>query len=252
MQRDKFYKEMLDYTMALFCAFNPFAPNQAGMILFRQNIGVSIPLARYSRTEWETKVNTVRTNPSSCCSCCTPLADAFELASVEFARGGVNPEKIAFVITDGVPVNNLNGGAAKWRFHANTGLYNPAQYKFSDVNEQAEILKQRGIRVFLVGIPSNTGRPPAMDYFRGIPSNADRDPKSSNPNRQCVERNGKYYCYNWNPRPIVSQPIDKNSFSSNTFDVNALLESTVTALCFVVPTKSPTIAPTAGVSFCIG
>ena len=36
-----------------------------------------------------------------CCSCCTPTAEAFELALEEFSLHAVSDFRIAFVITDG-------------------------------------------------------------------------------------------------------------------------------------------------------
>ena len=106
MNRVRFYSTMLDYTQSLYCAFDPRETNQAGMILFAQNVYVRIPLGPYSQDEWFSQVETVRSDDTACCSCCTPTAEAFDLASQEFQVHGKNTVRIAFVITDGVPSNN--------------------------------------------------------------------------------------------------------------------------------------------------
>ena len=68
-----FYSHMLDYTLALFCALHESEPNQAGMIVFNQEIQVYIPLGKYTRQQWKAQVETVRetqySNFPACCSC---------------------------------------------------------------------------------------------------------------------------------------------------------------------------------------
>lgn len=77
MDRRRFYREMLDYTLALYCAFPQQSGNQAGMVLFSEKIFVRIPLAQYNREEWFREIEAVRADETACCSCCTR---EFELA----------------------------------------------------------------------------------------------------------------------------------------------------------------------------
>jgi hypothetical protein len=71
MNRDRFYGEMLDYCLSLYCAFDPTRNNQAGMIVFNQQIQTYVPLAIYSQDQWFNQVQTVRntrnTNSPACC-----------------------------------------------------------------------------------------------------------------------------------------------------------------------------------------
>ena len=61
---------MLDYTQALFCAFDTRDRNKAGMIMFNKNVRVEIPLAFYTREQWFAKVEEVRAKnlPVNCCT----------------------------------------------------------------------------------------------------------------------------------------------------------------------------------------
>jgi von Willebrand factor type A domain len=78
MNKDRFFREMLDYCLSLYCAFDPLKANQAGLIVFNEEIKVYVPLAKYSPDEWFAKVELVRatkdTATPACCSCCTPTA----------------------------------------------------------------------------------------------------------------------------------------------------------------------------------
>jgi hypothetical protein len=248
MNRIAFYTQMLDYTMALYCAFDPAAKNQAGMIVFGQDIKVVIPLGIYSRSQWETQVNTVRGDATACCTCCTPTAEAFQLANDVFQKSGKNPTRIAFVITDGVPSNNDVGGNLAWQYVSKQLGYDPARYNYQDVATSALNLKNTGVRLFLVGVPDVNGDAPDMSFFRGIIDPKKRDPTNPNSLRtQCLMREGKRWCWPMKGPlfPIVSKPVNRNAFSSNTFDTNTLVGDTVGALCELQPTASPFVTPTA-------
>jgi hypothetical protein len=234
---------MLDYCLALYCSFDPTKPNQAGMIVFNGEITTFIPLGLYSQDQWSAQVETVRatrgTPNEACCSCCTPTADAFDAAGEEFAIRGLNDIRIAFMITDGVPSNNNanTGGNPAWWFYNPTKGFNPATYNYKIVPERASVLKLAGNRVFLVGVPDKDGVPPRQAYFSGgIPSGT----------KECVVRESVKFCstYEIPPFPIVSLPVDKNSFSTKNWNVQGLITQTVGALCEIPPTPAPTKSPT--------
>lgn len=247
MSYDRFYEEMLDYCLALFCAFSPKEKNQAGMVVFKNDIKVVIPLRVYTRVEWHNEVERIRatkdTDELQCCFCCTPLAEAFDLAGEEFATSGLNQFQIAFVITDGVPSNNnvgSGGNPSWWYTNSKVGL-SPAVYSAKIVPNRARILKRTGARIFLVGVPNVFGRPPSADFFSGKGEYARRGKKHVE-----YRENRKFaVTYKKGPNPIVSLPVSKNSFSMNTWDIGVLVNGTVGALCEAtfMPTRSPTRNP---------
>jgi hypothetical protein len=152
---------------------------------------------------------------------------------------GINALRIAFMITDGVPSNNFanTGGNPAWWWHDSTIGYNPAFYSMRIVPERANLLKDAGNRLFLVGVPDVNNVPPQQAYFNGdLPQNSN----------QCVRRANKNFCtrYNKPPFPIPSLPVNKNSFSTNTWNLQQLITQTVGALCEVLPTQTPTQSPT--------
>ena len=72
MNPNKFFREMLDYCMSLYCAFEEDSPNQAGMIIFNSQIRTVIPLAKYTRGEWYDRIEAIRaTKGTSDAACCT-------------------------------------------------------------------------------------------------------------------------------------------------------------------------------------
>ncbi|KAH9261105.1 hypothetical protein BASA81_000809 [Batrachochytrium salamandrivorans] len=247
---DRFYTELLDYTQALYCAFDPNQPNQAAMVVFNGQIRTMIDLAQWTQEQWFTQVEAVRatrdTANEACCSCCTPTAEAFDRAREMFLAKGKNPIKIAFMITDGVPSNNFagSGGNPEWWFvNAEVG-FNPAEYNAQIVAQEASLLKNitGGARVFLVGVPNIDGNPPDINFFQGTGRYA-RNPV---PVVLFRAQTRWTFLYRKPPNPIVSSPITSNAFSSNTFDVQSLVTQTVGALCEVTssPTPFPTFAPT--------
>jgi hypothetical protein len=64
-------------------------------------------------------------------------------------------------------------------------------------------------------------------------------------NKQCIKRGKRTWCttMQFPPFPIVSLPLDKNVFSSATWNVGNLINSTSDSLCRLVPTSAPTFAP---------
>ncbi|KAH9254462.1 hypothetical protein BASA81_007575 [Batrachochytrium salamandrivorans] len=255
MELRRFKEEMIDYTQALYCAFDPDAANTAGMIVFNKNIRVVIEQAVYTQNEWLEKTNAVREGEDNCCSCCTPTAEAFDLAT-EILTATTNEFKIAFVITDGVPSNNLagSGGNPLWWYYAPVGNkasigFNPAQYNAAIVGRRALLLKKVA-RLMIVGVPNYKGDQPDVDFFSG------RN-KYSASQTITVARDQKKWTFRYvvsqsglSVNPIVTLPIEKNAFSSATWNVNSLVNSTVNSLCEITqsptmtPTKKPTLTPT--------
>jgi len=245
MDPNRFYGEMLDYTQLLFCAFDSADANRVGMIIFAQQIKVQIPLGQYSKDQWFALVNKVRasrtTATPACCSCCTPHAEAFQLAKTEFDQHGIKThQRIAFVITDGTPYQNV-AGPYRW-----SRSLNEAQYALQTVPLQANILKASGVRLFLVGVPNAQGRPPEMNYFAGIPDPA-KVPQGGSSTTQCYSRvPPRVVCGVMlsPPFPIFSRPIADNLFGTSSWNLQGLIDDTLGSLCKLPPSKSPTSGPT--------
>lgn len=109
LDRVKFNGEMLDYVKSLYCAFSIFDKNKAGMIMFSDTVRVVIPLAVYTRAEWFAAVELVRSQQLPTV-CCTPTAEAFDLAAQVFAADAdPGNQRIGFVLTDGTPYQNPTG-----------------------------------------------------------------------------------------------------------------------------------------------
>lgn len=233
-----FYNEMMDYALGLYCAFNPQYAHQVGMIVFGEKIQPIIPLDRYSRAEWQSLVLGIRAAGTACCTCCTPTADAFDLARAHFNERAIEGNlRIAMTVTDGVPSNNAVGteGNPAWLFtNAATG-FNPATYNYQVVPNRATMLKDSGVRLMLLGVPSGDGAKPDIMYFNGfLPSGS----------QQCLNRDQTQFCHTYRvpPFPITTKPVEENTFSAVDFNLTKLLELTVGAVC-ITPTKSPTLAP---------
>ena len=84
---------MLDIVEELFCRlYDNSSDHTYGMILFNKNIQVLIPLAAYAPADFINRVEAIRSTVNStdplCCSCCTPLGEAFDLAAKEFKANG--------------------------------------------------------------------------------------------------------------------------------------------------------------------
>jgi len=239
----RFQDEMLNYVQSLFCAFNQQDVNRAGMVTFNKDIKERIPLAKYSTNEWFSRVEDIR-GQNLCCSCCTPTAEAFATARRIFEAVPIgNAYRIVFTITDGNPWQNTAGEFA-WPGIA------AAKYTWGVVPEQAQLLKDMfpadplRMRLMMVGVPNKQGEPPLEGYFRGVPDKA-LVPAGKPNTWQCIRRDGQT-CYNMakSPFPIISEPLNKNVFTSRTYNVQSLIDLTVGSLCEVSPTVAPTGVPT--------
>ncbi|KAH9250884.1 hypothetical protein BASA81_011272 [Batrachochytrium salamandrivorans] len=247
MSEDRFYADVLNYTLILYCAFQEDQVNRAGMILFNERVELVIPIRVYTRTQWYDQVWTVKNsrgtaNPA-CCSCCTPTADAFRLANETFnTLGATTAQQMAFVITDGLPSNNAQntGGYPEWWWINPSKGFDPSLYNTRVVPTQANSLKDAGRRIILVGVPNALMVPPDTMYFNG---------GFPNGYSYCLSRGGAKFCtpyYTNNPKnfPITSLPISKNSFTTNTWGNQQLLLDLLDSVCAVAETPSPTLAPT--------
>ncbi|KAH9260352.1 hypothetical protein BASA81_001522 [Batrachochytrium salamandrivorans] len=238
LRASNFYNEMMDYALGLYCAFNPQYAHQVGMLVFGAKIQPLITLDRYSRAEWHTKVLGIRSEMTACCTCCTPTADAFDLARAHFDQFAIPGNiRIAMTVTDGVPSNNAVGtdGNPAWLFTSAAKGFNPATYNYQVVPNRATLLKTSGARLMLLGVPSGDGSKPDILYFNGLL------PLGS---QQCLNRDQTQFCatYNAPPFPITSTPVTENTFSAVDFNLTKLLALTVGAVC-ILPTSSPTLQP---------
>lgn len=101
INRTQFYGEILGFLKLLNCALNDSLPSQTGVITFSHLVNVVVPLAHYSINEWFNTIDQLSQNPNLCCQCCTPLAEAFDMANQLFLSNGVNKARLVIVITDG-------------------------------------------------------------------------------------------------------------------------------------------------------
>jgi hypothetical protein len=257
MDPNRFYAEMLDFTELLYCGFNAAPPNQAGLILFNDQVQVVIPLANYGRDSWFNQIEGVRNEQNSaitpCCRCCSPHAEAFELAGNEFdLHGKKKNQKTAILISDGTPHQNLNG---PYRWPTMSYGY----YNFHVVPDSANALKAKGVRIILVGVPNGNGRPPETDYFAGIP-NPNKVPDGGSKNEQCLKRNPETRVVECDtmvspPFPIVTTPVKKNIVWTEDWNILILSSKTLNTVCGFIggageptmtkfPTQFPTLKPT--------
>lgn len=239
LSKNDFYGPMLDYALGLYCAMHPQFPHQVGMLIFGEKIQPLITLSQYTRAQWFTQVQRIRDEASACCSCCTPTADAFDLANAHFAQyarpGNI---KIAMTVTDGVPSNNNVGsdGNPLWLWTDPTKGFNPATYNYEIVPGRAAALRNSGVRLMLLAVPSENGDRPDQAYFNG---------GYANNRNMCLKRSLVEFCarYRLPPFPISSQPVEQNSVSAGNFNLQGLLDLTVEKVC-LIPTDSPTVRPT--------
>jgi len=247
MDPDRFYFEMLNYLQSLWCALNPAYNNRGMVITFGATVQVRVPFQQYTATQWFNAIETLRSDTSLCCACCTPTAEAFRLAKTVLTNNQIPGTRstVVFVVTDGDPwQNKLKTAGTIWTFPK----YDPARYRYVIVPTEARALKQAigDLRVMLVGVPNKLMQPPAKDYFEGIPDPTKYPAGQKTGFKQCIKRNNKLYCATMNkpPFPIVSLPIDKNLFSSDTWNVKDMLNDTSTDLCRIRETTQPTKSPT--------
>jgi len=87
---------VLDLVDDLFCRLYNSASNHTfGVAIFNHNVKVVIPLAAYTPVQFLNQTQLLRDTKDSstplCCSCCTPMAEAFDLAGTEFTKNGTLP-----------------------------------------------------------------------------------------------------------------------------------------------------------------
>lgn len=83
----------------------------SGVIAFGDGVRLVMPLSNYSINEFSERLQDLRTGDSNehpgeayCCACCTPTAEALELAEREFSRQrSDDPHRRVILITDGEP-----------------------------------------------------------------------------------------------------------------------------------------------------
>ena len=96
---------MLDYVQDLWCTLNSNDRNRGAVITFGGEVTTQIPLREYTQDEWFSAIEGIRTNPTVCCRCCTPTAEAFRAARLTFQNNpapdvsGIPVIRICFVIT---------------------------------------------------------------------------------------------------------------------------------------------------------
>lgn len=250
VDRDFFYTKTLDAARDLICAFDPRANNQFGLILFNKEVREVVKLAPYTHQQWESQIEKIRSNDTNCCTCCTPIAEAFDLAKKVLQHRGKNQWSIVFAQTDGVPYQNTGQGMGKYSFPR----MDPAMYAMEQVPKSAGNLKDIGARIMILGVQRDAkkGRPDC-DYFKGIPNKRFRQGHQDK-NMQCMARAGteNYSCLEMRrpPFPIVSKPVERNSFCLTPVD--EIIAATLESICLppvprapsVMPTRTPTVLPT--------
>jgi hypothetical protein len=258
----QFIPSMLDIVEELFCRlYNNATDHKVGLLIFSHTVKVFIPLAAYTPADFINRVEVIRQTKNSpapvCCSCCTPLAEAFDLAGTEIARNGAantrNGLQLVYVLTDGKPYQNSYGPYA-WP------KIDEATYLYSIVPQRSRALKAKGINVLLVAVPSRDDNPggvaPKINYFNGIVDPALRpngDPrivsscKNGDLHCQCayppIERKPtKIFCSPMTtpPFPIQSQGLFFNSTWENI--VNDTANSASCGTIIADQTDSPTTA----------
>ena len=107
---DIFYTTMLDFLEAAFCSFGgQSGKNRFGVVIFGGQVRVAVPLAFYTEYDWFCQIEGMRSNPTTCCSCCTPSAEAFDLTRTEFINHGLYLPgdtlriRNAIIVSDGNP-----------------------------------------------------------------------------------------------------------------------------------------------------
>jgi len=221
---------MLDIVEDLFCRlYQNQSDHTFGLGIFNNLVTINVPLAPYDPVEFVNLVETLRMTKTSsmplCCSCCTPLAEAFDLAGAEFKKHGAasnNPNglQILYMLSDGKPYQNTYGPY-------NYPKIDEATYMFETVPMRARALKKQGVKILIVAVPSRDDNPsgsqPNVDYFDGIPDPTlvpDGDSRiineCSNPNAltcQCAYQQqrapNRIYCYDMlsPPFPIESDGL---------------------------------------------
>lgn len=71
---------MLNYVQGLWCSLNAKDVNRGALVTFGKEVKMRIPLLKWTVPEWFEQVEILRRTSDVCCSCCTPLAEAFREA----------------------------------------------------------------------------------------------------------------------------------------------------------------------------
>ncbi|CAK9013423.1 Cartilage matrix protein [Durusdinium trenchii] len=153
-----------------------------GLITFGWATKVSVPLKRYSEEAWRSRVDQYNSGSFKtrnwARTCCTPLADAFDMAHKEIKaamdQGRIEPTSDIFVhvLTDGFPVQNRLRRARnqKYKFFTQEKMF-PSGYKLQKVPEKANVLKNKWgaeINVFLMPNRKGLDVQDSIDYFKGV------------------------------------------------------------------------------------
>ena len=155
---------MLDYLQSLWCALSASENNRGTIITFNKAIQVEVPFASYGVTEWFAQVEIMRADPTICCSCCTPIGEAFNLATSVLSAAPDLPgarSTVVVLISEGDPWQNVKKtDGTIWPYPA----FTPADYRYVIVPNQAKALKNvnPNVRIMFVGVPNASGRPPAL------------------------------------------------------------------------------------------
>ena len=229
---------MLSFIQKLHCIFPEGALPKLGLIVFNAKVEVMIPLANHTIESWITAVEALR-NTDLCCSCCTPHAEAFEVAHAEFAKyADEDALRTAVVVTDGV--SHQNDGNGKY----NRNKMPHAYYKGVTVPEAAHTLKEDyDARIVVVNVPRKDGLLTDLSFFLGNMS--EQEFCSDNKNLKgatysdfgCrVKNNGKTCCIDVTspPFPVVSTPLNSNICSLQNFtssEMYSLVDRTVQVIC---------------------
>mmetsp|Transcript_11131 Transcript_11131/g.20671 ORF Transcript_11131/g.20671 Transcript_11131/m.20671 type:complete len:639 (-) Transcript_11131:2504-4420(-) len=240
---------------------------RTAVITFSEEIKLRIPLAHYSHAEFRSLVEDIKDDYANIISCCTPTAEAMELATeIILSRTGPYSDNdvIVFIITDGLPMMNKppykNGeGHTQYRrasttthsqHNAGTGdIMTFAEYYSRQVFVSGQALKAVA-EVFLLGAPTKFGNPTAVDYFIGADYNSvcrtvfsgsqggDNIPKPSC-SSVIVEGGTDNWHLGWRTYesnvdlgPLVSAPVDQHSLvADGSWNLAKLISDIRSLLC---------------------
>jgi len=263
----QFKTKMSDYlvkTVACGWRNSPANTIDAGAITFNLNIEDKIDLEPTSPTQWENDVNNLIRNVTPL-KCCTPHAEAavraketfMEKRDADILAGRSTPQEIAYIVSDGVPYNNMqfsgafavNDDPAALQWYNDRGFniadwtqgtannqrsQEKADYAAQKVTEHIQALLNMGIRVFFVAVPNQNGKVVPLGMFKGTDTQVCYD--SPSPTR----------CENFNPSgPLVSSPVDEHAFEVDYNNLDDAVDFSLVNLCraWVPPTPAPTTPP---------
>ena len=236
-----FYSQFLDFVQTSWCGFIAGDRNRGAMITFAGEVKTRIPLQQYSAVEWFAAVDAVRADPSVCCSCCTPTAEAFRAARLLLEANpplSDDTTRFTLIISDGDP----------WQNPKNT-IYTfpkvkPATYRFIKTPQEALALKNLNgqpdsVRLMFLGVPNKAMKPPSIAYFIGTDVLGKKRCIRRRRINQCIKIPATSPLY-----PITSVPADQYVAVSNSWDVDELISLVSDDLCRPIPSSAPSKAPT--------